>query len=335
MKADVYAKLREILDLHPSGAPKSKVFDKILKILFTPEEADRMLNALAEKVLVFCREKDGKRAYGLLPTVPGLFEYPFMRGILTPELKKLGKLWDEYLGDGFSQSLAGAPTPAARVIPVERAVDTALRIYPYEEVKNIINSVDFIGLGQCACRVSHRRCDKPTEACLFFDSPARFLVKNKYARQISREEALDVLKRADEAGLIHTSTNSADRAGYICNCCKCCCVLLMGRTKFNIATAFAPSSFQVEIKSEECIGCGICADERCHMGAIEIKFKAAVVNQDKCIGCGLCVTACPTDALILTRRSAPPEIPATSQEMLGKVLTEKGKFEQFMRLMKA
>jgi len=359
---DVYEKLREILDVHPSGAPKSKVFDEILRTLFTPEEAglllhmnfapkpveaiaasagvaeedaDRILASLADRVLVFGREQGGKRSYGLLPTIPGLFEFPFMRGDLTPELRKLGKLWDEYHREGLGEAFAGNPTPVARVVPVGKSVTAELKVHPYEEVKNLIEGTDFIGLGQCACRVSLQHCEKPTEMCLFFDAPARFLVEKKYARRITREEALDVLDRAEKEGLVHTSTNAADKAGFICNCCRCCCIILKGATELNLPHPFAPSAFIAEVNTEECTGCGICADERCPMKAIEMKDDIAVVTQDKCIGCGLCVTGCPVEAIVLASRSDPPEVPATGKEMLGKVLAEKGKLKDFMRLMKS
>lgn len=358
---DVYERLREILDAHPSGAPKSKAFDEILRFLFTPEEADiavhmsfalkpvediaaaagisvdeaeYLLEFMADKAVIFSREKDGKLFYGLLPTVPGLFEYPLMRGKSTPLHERLGKLWTKYRKEGLSESFAGQPTPAARVVPVGRALDVTAHIHPYEEVSKLIEKADYIALGRCACRVSVGACHAPTEVCFFFGGPARFLVGRRYAREISREEAILVLDSAEEAGLVHTSSNSADGASFICNCCPCCCIILTSRTRLNLVHGFAVSGFQPKVDGNACTGCGICADERCPMRAVELKNNLAVVDNNRCIGCGLCVSACPAKAMNLVRRSDQPDIPATSQEMGMKVLKEKNKLERFLEIIK-
>jgi ferredoxin len=166
--------------------------------------------------------------------------------------------------------------------------------------------------------------------CLIFEATGRFLVQRGYAREISREEAKKVLDSAEEAGLVHTSGNSQDRATFICNCCPCCCTILRGLTQLKLPHAFATSGFQAAVNPDSCNGCGICADERCPVGAIVLKDDRAVVTAANCIGCGLCVTACPTEALSLVRREPLSEIPATAQEMGMKVLTEKGKLEAFL-----
>ena len=358
---DVYERLREILDAHPSGAPKSKAFDEILRFLFTPEEAEiavhmsfapkpvddiasaagipadeaeYTLESMADKAVIFSSEKDGKLFYGLLPTIPGLFEYPLMRGKGTPLHERLGKLWTKYRKDGLSESFAGQPTPVARVVPIGRAVDATVQIHPYEEVSKLIEKAEYIALGRCACRASVGACHAPMEVCFFFDGPARFLVERRYAREIDREEALRVLGSAEEAGLVHTSSNSADKPSFICNCCPCCCIILTCRTRLNLAHGFAVSGFQSQIDSDSCTGCGICADERCPVRAIELKNNLAVVDKEMCIGCGLCVSACPAKAMILVRRSERPDIPATSQKMGMKVLKEKGKLERFLEIIK-
>jgi Pyruvate/2-oxoacid:ferredoxin oxidoreductase delta subunit len=289
---------------------------------------------MADKAVIFSNEKDGKLFYGLLPTIPGLFEYPLMRGKGTPLHERLGKLWTKYRKDGLSESFAGQPTPVARVVPIGRAVDATVHIHPYEEVSKLIEKAEYIALGRCACRASVGACHAPMEVCFFFDGPARFLVERRYAREIDREEALRVLDSAEETGLVHTSSNSADRPSFICNCCPCCCIILTCRTRLNLAHGFAVSGFQSQVDIDTCTGCGICADERCPMRAVELKNNLAVVDKERCIGCGLCVSACPAKAMILVRRSEQPDIPATSQEMGMKVLKEKGKLERFLEIIK-
>jgi NAD-dependent dihydropyrimidine dehydrogenase PreA subunit len=358
---DVYETLREILDAHPSGAPKSKAFDEILRFLFTPEEAELaahmsftptpaediasaagipvdeaeyLLEFMADKAVIFSCEKDGALLFGLLPTVPGLFEYPLMRGKGSPLHERLGNLWTKYRKDGLGESFAGNPTPMARVVPVGQAIDSTISIHPYEEVVTLIEKAEYIALAQCACRISVGACHAPREVCLFFDGPARFLVERRYAREINREEAQHVLNKAEEAGLVHTSSNSADKAGFICNCCPCCCIILTCRTRLKLEHGFATSGFQPQVNSNTCTGCGICADERCPMQAVEIRNSLAVVDINTSIGCGLCVSACPAGAMILVRRRESPDIPATRKDLGLKVLSEKGKLERFLQMNK-
>jgi len=361
MPMDCHQQLQRILDTHPSGAPDTEIFRKILKILFSCEEAAvaihmnfapkspeviaaaadltvgeilPILEAMADKGIIMSREKDGRKSYALLPTIPGLFEFPLMRGERTPQAERLGKLWVAYHAAGMGAAFAGNPTPMSRVIPVEQALDTSTRIHPYEEVARIIAEADELAVAHCACRVSVGRCDKPKEVCLIFGPMARFLVGRRFARAIDRKEALRILRESERAGLVHTSNNSADRAGLICNCCRCCCTILRGRTELHHPHAFSPSGFHAVLKDNTCNGCGICADERCPMEAITIGNDVARIDPEKCIGCGLCVTACPTEALSMIRRETIPDVPATGREMAVRVLTEKGKLEKFIEATK-
>jgi Fe-S-cluster-containing hydrogenase component 2 len=247
--------------------------------------------------------------------------------------KRLGKLWEEYHQEALGASFSGDPTPLMRVVAVEKSITAQDRIHPYEEVKNFINDANYIALTKCACRVSTAKCDKPKEVCLIFGEAAEFLVERGFARQISKEEGMKVLDQAEEAGLVHTSNNSADRANLICNCCPCCCTVLRGRTQLKHLHAFEPSRFEARVTGEDCTGCSICADERCPMKVIEMKDDIAVVNAQECIGCGLCVTGCPAGAIELKERKQLPSIPATIKEMGAKVLQEKGRLDAFLKIM--
>jgi Fe-S-cluster-containing hydrogenase component 2 len=357
---DIYERLREILDSHPSTAPKTKASDEILRILFTPveaavavkmsykaksvsniakaaeiseSEAKQHLESMANKGIIYSKNKEGEKLYSLLPLIPGVFEFPFMKGGQTPMHKRLGQLWEEYHNEALGTSFAGQPTPLMRVVAVEKSITAQDRIHPYEEVKNFINNANYIALTKCACRVSVGKCDKPKEVCLIFGEAAEFLVERGFARQISKEEGMKVLDQAEEAGLVHTSNNSADHANLICNCCPCCCTVLRGRTQLKHTHAFEPSRFEAYVTGEDCTGCAICAEERCPMKAIEMKDNVAFVNTQECIGCGLCVTGCPAEAIKLVERKQIPSIPATVREMGAKVLQEKGRLDAFLKIM--
>jgi electron transport complex protein RnfB len=359
---NTYEQLRERLDAHPATAPKTETIDQILRILFTPEEAGiavllsykpkkaaviaklaglaedvakKDLESMANKGIIFSRKKDDDVSYGLVPLIPGVFEFPFMKGGGSPMHDRLARLWEEYHHESLGASFAGNPTPMMRVLAVEKSVTPEDRVHPYEEVKHLIENSNYVALTQCACRVSVAKCDKPKEVCLIFDGVGEFLVERGFARQISKEEGVKVLDQAEAAGLVHTSNNSADKASVICNCCPCCCTILRAKTQLNHPHGFEPSRFAAIVKSNECIACGLCADERCPMQAIEIQEEAAFVDEEKCIGCGLCVSTCPSGAMGLTERKQIPSVPATTQDMAVKVLQEKGRLEAFMKIMQS
>jgi Fe-S-cluster-containing hydrogenase component 2 len=358
---DNYEKFREILHQHPSGAPKSHAFDEILRILFTPEEVavalgmvfvprsvqeiakivgvseDEVLDrceSMANKGIVFSRKKEGEVGYALLPTIPGMFEFPFMTGGGTPMHDRLGKLWMEYHHGALGKEFAGSKTPLTRVIPIETTLDFSLEVLPYEVISAMLDRATSFGLSQCACRVSVAACDKPRDVCLIFDAFATYLVDRKLAKEITREEAEAIVARAEEAGLVHTTNNSQDRLSFLCNCCTCCCTVLRGLTQLKNPNAFARSRWNAQVNSELCTGCGVCEEERCPMGAIEVVEDLARVDVERCIGCGLCTTACDTEAISMVPREYTPETPRTISELGLTVATEKGRREEFLKLMK-
>jgi len=251
---DVYERLQEKFATHPLGAPRNEKFLEILNILFAPQEAElathlgfwparssdiaeaagmseehavQLCERMADKGIVYGFQVRDERRYCLLPTAPGLFEFPFM--IRDREVKmaldwqRLGQLWEEYYHDGWGHELSSSPTPAARVLPIGKAISTDLRVFPFEEAARYIREARYIGLSDCPCRTSKPSCDAPVDVCLTFNYTAKFLDEREAARLIPPEQALAVLQRADDSGLVHCTTNTADRIDYICNCCSCCC----------------------------------------------------------------------------------------------------------------
>jgi len=356
---DNYEKLRQIIDSHIAGAPKSKHIDEILKMLFSEQEiavaihmnfisksaetiaagstiplheVEKRLDSMAGKAIIMSRTKDGKKLYSLLPTVPGIFELSLAKKKQAPMQQKLAKLWDQYNEEAMIESLCGKPTPQMRVIPFEKAIPARNHILPYEEVSKLINNSQYVAVFDCACRTSAGNCDAPIKVCLLFGTPAKFLVDNGDATELSHEEAINILNRTEASGLVHTSNNSADAANVICSCCSCCCHTLRGITELHNPNAVAVSSYVAMVNPDECDACGICADERCPVNAIEIE-DTAFIGSDKCIGCGLCVTGCPSEAIKLIKRKDHTETPKTIQDMALKIASEKGKLDKLMKLM--
>lgn len=357
---DVYQRLQERLDLHAAGAPASESFTEILKIMFTTGEAEiacqltfapQPLGKLAAKLemdgaeLQVILEKMADRGsiigiktkeqsvYCLIPTVPGLFEYPFMRVEREPEAERLAHLWHEYHRDGFTDAFAGSPTPQMRVISVQKSIPMVSEVVTYDQVSEMIDRAQKHAVTNCACRVSMgKTCGKSIEVCLVFDNIARTLVERDRARWISKDEAMDILNRVEEEGMVHCISNSADKPALICNCCRCCCTILRGITEIGNPNIIATSAFVVSLDEDLCTGCLLCTQDRCPMAIIEEKDDIVVIDSSRCIGCGLCATVCPTEALAMRRREVVPPVPATGKDLMTAILKEKGKLEGFMKM---
>jgi electron transport complex protein RnfB len=355
---DAYEQLRKNLDTYAVGCPPAPEIDEILRLLFSEEEAllacglafvprtaddvtekaglpaagaGQVLESLADRGVVRATSRDGVSMYALLPVMPGLFEFPFMKGEKTELTEQLAPLWSRYmlvLGREF-----GTPgMPMSRIVPIQEEVESEPGVLTYEMIYDLIENATSTGIAHCACRESEEGCDAEREACMVFDSACDFLVERGFARYLTRDEMKARLRRFDEAGLVHQVNNSQEKLTMICNCCPCCCHLLRALTKCGNASTFAGSGFVPEVDPEDCTACAICADERCPMGAIEVVEELARVDKARCIGCGLCATGCPERAIRLVRREGVAEPAPTTRDMGLKILSDKGKLDDFIKL---
>jgi ferredoxin/predicted transcriptional regulator len=286
---------------------------------------DRELNKLLDDLMhigIITRlpeAKTGDLIYKLAPFMPELFERTLMRGGTTEKERQLVHLYEKLFTEltnmvqnnydllipEFKNS-----TPWFRVVPVEEEVKIQQQIVlPYEEISKIVQNKDIIGVGHCYCRHKKDLVGDPCklnasrETCLFFGDLAQFLMDHDFIRSISKEEALKILKRAEECGLVHNTFYNLDDPEYkevaICSCCKCCCVIL-SLYHSGLAAVNALTSYLAKTHPESCLGCGTCV-EICPMNAIELIDTKSSLNEDRCIGCGLCAYHCPEHSMELIR----------------------------------
>lgn len=199
--------------------------------------------------------------------------------------------------------------PQARTIPVERTISMKWgEVIPEESASAILDGARVIARAECTCRVMERNCDNPTDVCILLNDFADNFIERGAASKISKEEALDILSRSEELGLVH-QLNNADSDGYefICNCCSCCCMILRAMMILGKEDICYQSRYLARVDREKCDACGKCV-ERCQFGAITVDKDEAEVDDSRCFGCGLCASGCPEEAIKLVCTRSPEHV---------------------------
>jgi ferredoxin len=299
-----YRLLQQRLDHNIIGAPESPTFTKILKLLFSPEEAefarripsqptsldvlsrkldtpadklDEKMTEMAQRGLVVDLEHNGQRYFSLPPVVIGFFEFTFMRTRDDLPMAELARLFDEYFNqdDRFSRSIYQGQTQVGRRLVHEEALPKEIHteILDWERASRIIQTASSIGVSLCPCRheLSHlgEACYQPQLTCLSLNYAADTLIRNGIAQPIATGKALRILEECKEAGLAQTGDNVQRKVTYICNCCGCCCGMVRAIKTYNIRNAIVSSNWIMEIDPSKCNGCGKCA-KACPTEAIQI-----------------------------------------------------------------
>ena len=326
---DVYKKLAQHLDNLPAGYPstESGVEMRILRRLFSPDEAQiatnltmmpepvagiaarldtdeaqlaASLDAMAQKGLIFRISKRDNTLYSAAQFVIGIWEYH-----LNDLDEELIRDVNEYMPTLMKKSWQSTKTKQLRVVPVAKSVSAEMAIMPFEAAEEIINKQSKIVVSPCICRKEQKMigkgCDKPMEVCIAFGAGAYYYEQNGLGREIDKTEALALLKKGVDAGLVLQPGNQ-QKSMNICMCCGCCCGVLKNLKTLDKPAQMVHTNYYAQVDEELCTACEACV-ERCQMDAITVD-EAAQVNLDRCIGCGLCVTDCPTDAMMLKQKAS-------------------------------
>jgi ferredoxin len=191
----------------------------------------------------------------------------------------------------------------AVTVPVNVTFEGKQKILSMPQVEKILRASRTIAITDCLCRMKVKGCDAPVDVCLCLDDEAEEQIKSGDGRKANLKEALAVLRRSSEAGLVHVAyANREEKAmRYICSCCSCCCHSFAAMQKFGFNDAVMSSEMIATQDDELCNDCGECV-ERCHFKARTMKEGRLIFERGKCSGCGLCVTSCPSVAISLVGR---------------------------------
>ncbi|XFA99148.1 FAD-dependent oxidoreductase [Candidatus Izemoplasma sp. B36] len=246
----------------------------------TKHRTNELLWELATTGVAVVNKKEGEFKFWHETWVPGIFEMVVNNKENTRKHPQIAKAFDDY---GLLRNPVGfGNIPMGkglmRVIPIASSLDGTSRVATSEEVNRYLENARVISVSDCSCRTSREEMGQgcghlKEDMCIQLDDAAELYIRTGKAREISVSEAKDIMRRAEENGLMHQipNTEGEGHTHAICNCCGCSCYALRAATMYN------------------------------NPDMVRSNFTAKV-DPDKCVGCGECVEYCPTNAIRLGQR---------------------------------
>ena len=184
-------------------------------------------------------------------------------------------------------------------IPVDVGIEGKHRVYNLSEMKTILEGAKQIAVYDCGCKTEYENCNVPRNVCISLDESTEEISEREWRgrAEIGVEEALKVLQRSHDAGLVHLAyiMKGDEKPGLVCSCCPCCCHTLGSLVRGGSHAQILTSDYMAVSDSDKCADCGTCV-ERCVFQARQLKDNRLIFDQTQCFGCGLCVSACPEGA---------------------------------------
>ena len=251
---------------------------------FVQEQLDKLVAA----GIVRSRKVDGVDCYYYPIWVPGIMEGILSNREQCDRYPDLGYCFEEYtrrrlamVAPVFNSGKTGMCF--MRVMPVMSAIENNSRTASYDEISTLIENATAISVGPCSCRRARRLMGEgcghlEEDMCMYLNDNAITYSKSGAHRLISKEEAYEVLRRAEDNGLVHeiNQTPGFEESTAICNCCGCSCFALRIAEMFRAKNAIR-SNFTAKVDKEKCVACGQCV-ENCQTNAIKLGQKNCINN---------------------------------------------------------
>ena len=251
-------------------------------VAFVQQQLDKLMVAGVARQ----REVDGQICYYYPIWVPGIMEGILANREQCDRYPDLGACFEEYtrrrlevLVPTLNSGKAGMSF--MRVMPVMSAIENDSRTASYDEVATLIENASAISVGPCSCRRARRLMGEgcghlEEDMCMYLNENAINYSNTGAHRLVSKEEAYEILRRAEDNGLVHeiNQTPGFEDATAICNCCGCSCFALRIAEMFRSKNAIR-SNFVARVDKEKCVACGQCV-ENCQTNALRLGQKRCI-----------------------------------------------------------
>ena len=251
-------------------------------VAFVQQQLDKLMVAGVARQ----REVDGQICYYYPIWVPGIMEGILANREQCDQYPDLGACFEEYtrrriemIAPMLSNGKQGMMM--MRVMPVMSAIENNSRTASYDEVATLIENATAISVGPCSCRRARRLMGEgcghlEEDMCMYLNDNAVNYSNIGAHRLVSKEEAYEILRRAEDNGLVHeiNQTPGFEEATAICNCCGCSCFALRIAEMFRAKNAIR-SNFVARVDKEKCVACGQCV-ENCQTNALRLGQKRCI-----------------------------------------------------------
>lgn len=284
-----------------AGLRKERTAEYLAQKVGKPVEEVRKIAEHLAWIGVFRITKDpadDKDRFFMQIFAPGIMEMLVNNQTLLKEHPEVGKAFEEYTRIRMATLSPMMPDGYGlmRVVPIESAIEGIPDVNEHDKLSYYINKYDKFSVSPCSCRAARTSIDDgcghlDQDMCVQMGKGAEHYIRTGRAREITREEVYEILKRAEDNGLMHDMPNIEEpgESSAICNCCPCAC--------FGLRVGLLYGARDV----------------------IRSNF-VAVVDEEKCVACGQCVESCPGNALKLGQKvctkaplAPPPPYPKLSE----------------------
>ena len=252
------------------------------------EETTKLLLMLADAGVCFVNNIDGVDTFWFDTWVPGIMEMMVNHKENVFKYPQIAEAFEAYGRVRGPKTTGAFPVGVGlmRVIPIEMAIDGETRKASYEEVSKYLNDNTIFSVSDCSCRTARKvmgeGCGHLAEdMCIQMGHAAEYYIRTGRGREVTREEAFEIIQRAEENGLMHQIPNldGSGKTHAICNCCGCACLSLRTAEMFKNVD-MVRSNYVSHVDKDKCVACGECV-ETCPVNALQLGQKLCAPKEDK------------------------------------------------------